>query len=311
MLSRYLSLPVLILLLAASPILAAEMSSEEELPPEVKAAHEKLREALKEIRAYHGSELYEIDDEHLLAGDRFVWKGADFSRFIGDEVRIGVVIQNRPEGVYISAVTPGGPADEAGLRAGDVITHVDGKPLVSDDEDEATERLVAAIGALEEGDEVTLGYLRDDKAHQTKAVARKMEPGAFFYTAPNFLREDRLLRVPEHGLLPIGEWTTRFDWLSMELVSLNPELGSYFGTEKGVLVIRGPQDDKLDIRAGDVILAIDGREVRSPSHTLRILRSYDAGESLSIKLLRHKKQLTIETTIPEHTHHHIESLLHD
>jgi len=36
-----------------------------------------------------------------------------------------------PEGLFVQAVTPGGPAATAGLRADDVITTIDGQPATS------------------------------------------------------------------------------------------------------------------------------------------------------------------------------------
>ena len=39
-----------------------------------------------------------------------------------------------PAGVYVSEVTPGGPADQAGLRTGDIITAIDGVPVSTTDQ---------------------------------------------------------------------------------------------------------------------------------------------------------------------------------
>jgi S1-C subfamily serine protease len=67
-------------------------------------------------------------------------------------------------------VTPGGPADGAGLRAGDVITGVDGAP-VSDPDD--VSRLVSA---LEPGDEVEVEVTRDGET-RTFDVELGTRPG--------------------------------------------------------------------------------------------------------------------------------------
>src|SRR5262249_11289893 len=67
-------------------------------------------------------------------------------------------------------------------------------------------------------------------------------------------------------------------WLNMETVSVNAELGEYFGTTKGLLVLRAPRDSSLSLRTGDVILAVDGRDVTSAAQMYRVLRSYDSGE---------------------------------
>ena len=63
----------------------------------------------------------------------------------------------------------------------------------------------------------------------------------------------------------------------MELAALTPQLGAYFGTDKGVLVLRAPHQAGFDLHDGDVIFSIDGREPTSGSHATRILRSYRPG----------------------------------
>ena len=83
----------------------------------------------------------------------------------------------------------------------------------------------------------------------------------------------------------------------MELATLTPQLGRYFGTDKGVLVVRAPKDFKLE--DGDVILSIDGREPSSGSHATRILSSYQPGEKIAIKVMRQQKAVNLETTLPE------------
>mgnify|MGYP001814319113 FL=1 len=86
----------------------------------------------------------------------------------------------------------------------------------------------------------------------------------------------------------------------MELVEINPELGSYFGSDSGVLVVRGPEDDEtVGLASGDVILRIGDREVKNPEHAMRILRSYEPEEELSIDIIRHGRSETLTGTVPE------------
>jgi putative serine protease PepD len=60
-----------------------------------------------------------------------------------------------PTGLAVTAVVPGGPADQAGLEVGDVITEIDGQPA------DSAEQLVLAGLRHSAGDAVTVGYLRD------------------------------------------------------------------------------------------------------------------------------------------------------
>ena len=46
---------------------------------------------------------------------------------------------------------------------------------------------------------------------------------------------------------------------------------------------------------------IDGRTPSSASHALRILSSYQAGEKLKLNILRAKKRMSFEVTVPDDT----------
>ncbi|WP_285114556.1 trypsin-like peptidase domain-containing protein [Leifsonia sp. fls2-241-R2A-40a] len=64
-------------------------------------------------------------------------------------------------GLYVQGVTPGGPAKQAGLQAGDIITKVDGKPVGSVDD------LTAIQLTSKPGDKVTVTYVRDGATKTT------------------------------------------------------------------------------------------------------------------------------------------------
>lgn len=68
--------------------------------------------------------------------------------------------QGQP-GLYVQSVTPGGPAEQAGLQPGDIITSVDGKPVSSVDE------LTAIQLTSKPGDQVKVTYVRDGKTDRT------------------------------------------------------------------------------------------------------------------------------------------------
>jgi S1-C subfamily serine protease len=85
----------------------------------------------------------------------------------------------------------------------------------------------------------------------------------------------------------------------MELASITPKLGAYFGVTEGVLVVQAPENDAFKLEDGDVLQTIDGRKPEDGGHALRILRSYKSGEKLNITVLRQRKPMTLAVTMPE------------
>jgi len=223
--------------------------------------------------------------------------------------RLGVTIggdEDGPvEGVAILGVTPGSAADDAGLRAGDIITSVNGESLSAEGTDESTSRLLDFMGGVEDGDTLDLEYLRDGKVGKVEVEPRLVEAQVFKFlgdghgfgvpAAPNVHVMPGVARVP-HELAFL--WSSN-GWGDMELVELNEGLGRYFGTDDGLLVVSAPESSALQLEDGDVIQKIDGRTPSSVRHALRILGSYQAGESLKLEIMRDKKRRTLEVAIPD------------
>jgi hypothetical protein len=85
----------------------------------------------------------------------------------------------------------------------------------------------------------------------------------------------------------------------MELASISPKLGAYFGANEGVLVVKAPDDAAFKLEDGDVIQTIDGRKPADGAHAMRILRSYKSGEKLNLQVLRQRKAVTLAVTMPD------------
>jgi S1-C subfamily serine protease len=81
--------------------------------------------------------------------------------------------------------------------------------------------------------------------------------------------------------------------MDLELAPINADLGQYFGTTEGVLVISVPKESTLGLKSGDVILAVDGRKPSGPASLHRILRSYESGDSFKLEILRNKSRMTV------------------
>jgi len=203
----------------------------------------------------------------------------------------------RDEGVAVVGVNPGGPAAQAGLEAGDVLLSIDGQALKAEGGRSPQQRLMQHMQGVNPGDKVALEYRRDGKTAKAEVVAQPFNP-------PTFGGLMQALPLPDGwapGLAERGRAFFRGAGVfgDIDLVALTPRLGQYFGTDKGLLVIRAPRDSRLGLEEGDVILDIAGRVPSGPEHAMRILESYQAGEKLVLNIMRMKKKVAVNIDVPE------------
>jgi C-terminal processing protease CtpA/Prc len=215
---------------------------------------------------------------------------------------LGVQIDTASDktGARVLHVSPGGPAEEAGLRDGDIIVSVDGKPIAG--RDNAGRVLVDQMHGVKPDQKVKVRVLRAGKNKDFVVVARPMMfENRLVMRGPQMVGETVDLRGPM-GPFPMVREFRGFiprEFGGMELASLTPKLGAYFGTSEGVLVVQAPENDVLKLEDGDVIQSIDGRKIDDGAHAMRILRSYRSGEKLNLTVFRQRKPMTLAVTMPE------------
>ena len=219
--------------------------------------------------------------------------------FSFNRARLGVRL-GEPEdasgrtGVAIADVTEGGPAARAGIRTGDIVVSLDGAGLGEN----PTARLMELMGDVEPGDTVDVAYVRDGQERTARVVTDRMSafnvavgsmPRAFFNADGNAMRYSARADALDPAIMIRSLMRD-----GLELVEMNDRLGEYFGTGDGVLVAEAPEDSPLGIRPGDVILRIGDREIRDPAHARSILSSYRADEAISFRIVRERREMTVE-----------------
>jgi len=242
---------------------------------------------------------------------------------IGRRGRLGVVVDLSADpardsiGARITGVTPGGAADKAGVRTGDIVVQINGTKLAGaggadrqNNEDENNDasrpgrRLVELASRLHTGDTVHLDLRRDGRPLSLTLVAGSSGMEGMVRSLTLSPSRQPLMVEPfgERPRITAPSMTLMFDrtpFANLELVKMNPGLGEYFGTSEGILVVSAPGDSALGLRAGDVILSIGGRKPTSPSHAFRILGTYDPGETVNFELMRAKRHVNISGKMPE------------
>jgi Do/DeqQ family serine protease len=163
--------------------------------------------------------------------------------------RIGITIQDLTPGLaaaldlegkrgaVVSSVQKASPAEKAGLRSGDVIVQVDGKPVANSSD------LRNRIGLMVRGTNVTIGYFRSGKMMTARVTIGAMQDAA--------LKGDDAIPLLAGALIT-------------EIQEDHPAKGNV----EGVLVAslaQGSRAWRNGLRQGDIILAVNQQRVRSLS----------------------------------------------
>ena len=163
--------------------------------------------------------------------------------------------------------------------------------------DGPSELLIAQMGNVEPGHAVTLTIVRDGDEREIEVVTRDLRPETMTLNMRDATRGS-LYATP---VIPF-DVMRRGRWGDMELAELTPQLGTYFGTESGILVVRAPADQTLQLQDGDVILEISGRTPNDTGHAMRILSSFEPGEILELTIMRDQRRRTLEIEFPPSAH---------
>src|SRR5690606_7317117 len=78
-------------------------------------------------------------------------------------------------------------------------------------------------------------------------------------------------------------------WWGLNLAPVNADLGRYFGTDRGALVMAADADSVPGGRAGDVITRVGEVTVARPEDVMRALRERPAGSDVEVSVLRERK----------------------
>lgn len=155
-------------------------------------------------------------------------------------------------GALASQVFLGSPADTGGIRAGDFITHVNGR------EARDVNRLTMMVGDLKAGDRATFTIVRD---RQTRDIQVRIE------ARTDQVASDNRRLWPGVTVLPLSDQLRQ-----------NLELGENARGLVVAQVISGSPADIVGLRQGDLITAVNGENVNDIAAFFRALRERTSTE---------------------------------
>lgn len=153
------------------------------------------------------------------------------------------------KGAFVSEVIPGSAADKAGLKAGDVITAMNGQAVSSFAEMRAK---IATSGA---GKEIELTYLRDGKSNNTKVI----------------LQSGEQTQTSASNLLPTleGAELNNYDEKGVKGVSISKIKPNSLAEQRG-------------LKSGDVIIGINRQKIENLGQLRKVLASKPSAVALNI-----------------------------
>lgn len=225
------------------------------------------------------------------------WLGVEISEVTAEKAKDLKLTAVR--GVIVRDVEPDSPAAKAGLKENDIITEYDGQIV------EGTVQFRRLVRETPAGRTVTLAVSRngntqnisvdlgDRSAFFEKKMKGKMRDfdNAYAFSMPN----------PDFSF-SIPSMDGRGPMLGIDAEDVSGQLGSYFGAPDGTgILIRevrpGMAAEKAGLKAGDVIVKVDGKPVRTLAELRAQLRDKGEQKSVSLGILRKGAELNVAVTI--------------
>lgn len=197
-------------------------------------------------------------------------------------------------GVEVNVVDQDGPAGKAGLREHDVIRSFNGQKV------ESRAQLFRMLTETPAGHTVSLEILRSGQPLNIKVQLADRHTVSTFvmpHDFPDVVVPSMNIDIPNMTMvMSVGR-------SGVQVESLSPQLREFFGvpSEQGVLVRsveRGSAAEQAGIRAGDVIVKVQDRQVRNTSDFRMALRD-SSGKSVSVGLVRDKREQAVTLKLPE------------
>lgn len=256
---------------------------------------ERIEERTVEVFNYGGGSYLGVQTQEITK--------ENFGKFGLKEVR----------GVAIEKVAEDSPAKKAGLQDGDVIIRFNGEEVSS------YRKLTRLISEIAPDHQAKLTVVRGGNEREINVTMGKREMPRF--EMGNFeMNIPAMPRIPQGGVfervMPPGENGDVFVWdgnkdgtsfvfgstrqIGVSISQLTKQLGNYFGVSdgKGVLINNVNENSpaaKSGLKAGDVIVEVEGKAISNTMELIRAINEKKEGE-VSLTILRDRNRQTMKVT---------------
>ena len=209
---------------------------------------------------------------------------------------LGVTTEKVDDGAKIQNISKGSSAEKAGLKEGDIITHVGNKKIVDADD------LISAVNTYKPKDEITLSYKRNGKAENAKVVlGERSFSQAFSFNNSNMNAGDfnfKMLNQPKLPKFPHQPFAMAWGFgrgrLGVRIEDTDNNNGA-----KVTNVEEESAADKAGIKKDDIITAVNGKEVKDVNEVRKEIANTIAKTSYTIKAKRNGSDMNFEIKIPK------------
>jgi serine protease Do len=197
--------------------------------------------------------------------------GIHFTQSDTDRARSNLKVAGVKQGVFVEQVTPGGPSEKAGMKEGDVLTSINGKP-VSDGN-----QLVGTVASTPVGTPLNITVEREGKRHDLKVVVA-----------------DRAQLFPEQDAngpqdsTPNGEpASVKF---GMQIQNLTEQQADRLGIkQKGGVQVKSVEPssfaEDIGLQPGDIIVSVNRQPVNSTADISKFGATLKPGDAVQFRVL--------------------------